>query len=210
MHFRVKLDAVNAPFGAAHDSPGAVGAAAQQLKAGRKSFHTVAVRHPHRIFTPRHEGVIHIHAHFGVAVFAFTAGGYLAAQVMGQQLHTVADTQHGQAGIQHIIRQGGRALFIYRVWPARQDITLGVQRQDFFRRGIPVKQLAIHLQFAHAARDQLGILRPIIQDNNRIGHGPIMSLAAPAGKQIPSNFPYMIKTGCLTALPKGHYNFGKK
>jgi len=36
-----------------------------------------------------------------------------------------------------------------------------------------------------------------------------MSSAAPAGKQILSDSPYIVDTGSLTALLKGHYNFVK-
>ncbi len=104
------------------------------------------------------------------AVFAFEAFLDLAAQKLGQQLHAVADAEHGQAeGKDFFVRQGCIS-GIHAGRTAGQDDAFGVQRGDFLRRGVEAQDLRIHVALADAARNDLRVLRAKVKDDNLFVH----------------------------------------
>ncbi len=104
----------------------------------------------------------------GGTVLASLCGGYPPAQVVSQELHPVADAQHRQLALQHVSGQLGGIRFVHTAWPAAEDKTARVDGQHLFCRGIVAKELAIDLGLAHAPGDELAVLRPKIEDGQRL------------------------------------------
>ncbi len=86
-----------------------------------------------------------------------------SAQRLASQLHPVTDPQHGQTQIkQPRIALGSRPLVDARR-SSREDQPQRVVLPNLVHRNIVPHDLAKHVLLAHAARDQLGILRAEIE-----------------------------------------------
>ena len=98
-----------------------------------------------------------------------------AAQLRGQRLHAVADAQDRHPGIENGLRRRRCAELGRRLGTARQDDALRGEARDLGRVVVPRPDFAIHADFADAARDELGVLRAEIQDQDlvavQVGHG---------------------------------------
>ena len=100
------------------------------------------------------------------AVFAPGAELHLAAQMMRHQLHPVANAEHRNAERKNLRIELRRALVVNAGRPAGKDDALRLQRRDFLRRDVEANDLGIDLAFANPARDDLGVLRTEIEDEN--------------------------------------------
>jgi hypothetical protein len=93
----------------------------------------------------------------------------LAAELFGHELLAVADAEHRHAGLeQGVVRaravgggDGSRA--------AGEDDAARPQPGQRFLGGAERRDLAIHTGFAHAPGDELGHLRPEIDDQDGVG-----------------------------------------
>ena len=100
------------------------------------------------------------------AVFAPGAELHLAAQMVRHQLHPVANSQHRKAERKNLRIEVRRAFVVNAGRPARKHDALRLQRRDFLRRDIEANDLRIDLAFANPPRDDLGVLRTEIEDEN--------------------------------------------
>ena len=101
--------------------------------------------------------------HFGIAELAHLAAFYFPAELLGHGLHAVADAEYRHAKLKYRLRRARGAAFPYRCGPARQ---YDARRREFTDEGVGHvvrMQLAIDTGFAHAARNQLRILRAEIE-----------------------------------------------
>ncbi len=165
-HFGMKLHAVIAAFRVTHGCDRAVARPGQGNKTGWRGLDAVAVAHPHRVAARREEQVLADGFDGRRPIFAVRRRGNPPTQGMGQGLHAVADTQHRQSAFQQVGQHIRRAGSINRVWPAGKNEAFRVKGQDFFRRSIPGKKLAVYMRFAHAAGDQLAVLRTKIENRD--------------------------------------------
>ena len=173
-HFGVELQAVQPPRLIGHGGDGRVGA---EWARARKPGGSARCRSPWLIHTssgepsPANSGESRDqHGDLGRAVLARLGRGHLAAQVMAEQLHAVADAQDRHAARQQTGRvRVGRAGVIDAVGAAREDDALRAAARPTSSAGrIPGQHLAIDVALAHAARDELAILRAIVHDDDRL------------------------------------------
>ena len=110
---------------------------------------------------------------FGGAVFVGGGGGDAAAQVVGEQLHAVADAEHGQAGLEHVGGQGRRARLVDAGRAAAQDEALDLLAgQRLLCRLVPMNQLRVNGLLAHPPGDQLRVLGAEVEDDDGVvSHG---------------------------------------
>ena len=183
-HFRVELHAIPAllvvgeggyryPFGAGGDG-----------EARRFLRHVVAVAHPH--FQPRGRArqvgqagqqlVLRGALDFCVSVFALVRRLSGAAELAGHGLHAVADAQHRQAAVEYFLRRLGAAFQGGRLRAAGQDDPPGRELRDLGRVVVPGPDFAVDPDLADPAGDELGVLRPEIEDQDLVvmdvGHYP--------------------------------------
>ena len=98
------------------------------------------------------------------AVLALRARLDRSAAEMADELHPVADAEHGNAELQHGFVAGGGIVAVYAVRPAGEDDALRRHRADLLHGHFARTDLGIDAVLTHAARDQLFILSAEIQD----------------------------------------------
>ncbi len=113
-------------------------------------------------------------ANLRIPEFADLAGLDGAAQLFGHRLHAVADAEHRHAGTPHGARRPRRVAVGDAVRSARQDDALRRERVDEGIVDVERMDLAIDVQLAQPARDQLRVLRAEIENQDlrmgRSGH----------------------------------------
>ncbi len=145
-------------------------------KAVGKFFDAIAVTHPHieqrpALFVSVIAQAVEQPARrrscdLCVAEFAMIRRTDPTAELLRHGLHAVADAQHGNAQFKHRLRRGWRLGSGHRLRAARQDHAPGLKLADVLVRHVPGMDLAIDPALAHAARDQLGVLRTEVEDEN--------------------------------------------
>ena len=98
------------------------------------------------------------------AVLALGARRNRSAAEMADELHSVADAEHGDAELQHGLIAGGGIFAVYAVWSAGEDDALRRHRADLLHGHFARTDLGIDAVLAHAACDQLLVLPAEIQD----------------------------------------------
>src|SRR5262249_11773260 len=108
----------------------------------------------------------------GVSVLAFGGGAHLAAEVEYHVLQAIADAEYGKFQIEDAGIGDRRVFVVDGRRPAGQDDSDGWVAANLFERRVAGKNRGEDVQFADAARNQLRILRPEVEDDNRLGfHG---------------------------------------
>ena len=93
---------------------------------------------------------------------------YDAAEGVGQQLHTVAYSEHGDAGLYELDGDGWRVVVKHAARAAGEDDSGRVRRFELFCGRVPEEYFAVNSEFAHAARDELCVLRAAVDDEDFI------------------------------------------
>src|SRR5271156_4162222 len=170
--FGVELDAVELARGIAHRGDGARNRAREYLETGRRSEDGIAVRHPSTCFRvdSLEERRFARNIERRRAEFAVLRTHDLAAEIAGHELHAVADAEERDARGQHPRVDAGGALRQRALRAAGENDRRGFAALDIAPRRVVRQYLGIDVCFAHAARDQLRILRAEIQ--NYDGRGP--------------------------------------
>ena len=162
-----------------HGGERRIGALRHGGEARRQRFDAIAVAHPHvehgaalrvRAVEQAIEQLVRRDARdFGIAEFAVIAGQHAAAQLLRHGLHAVADAEHRHAELEHRLRRARRLLVGDRLGAAREDDALGLPLADVVVGDVPGQDLAIDAELAHAAGDQLGVLRAEVEDQDARG-----------------------------------------
>ena len=107
-----------------------------------------------------------------MAVFAMGAAGNVAAEHLAHELDAVADTEHGQAQLEHAWMWVRRTLRLHAVRTAGEDNAhdaVGAKGLGRDAEGIDAR---VDVTLADAARDDLGQLRTEIENGDGLGgHG---------------------------------------
>ena len=98
------------------------------------------------------------------AVLALRACLDRSAAEMADELHAVADAEHGNAQLQHGFIAGRGIVAVYAVRSAGEDDALRRHRADLLHGHFARTDLGIDAMLTHAARDQLLVLSAEIQD----------------------------------------------
>src|SRR5262249_21072557 len=124
--------------------------------------------------------------------FPVMAAFDLAAELVNHRLLAVAYAEQRQAQLENIVRRQGGAFVQHAARPAGKKNAARVERPDPPFLGVAERPyFAIHAYLAQTARDQLGDLRPKIEDKDAImvaegAHGPSVRLGGGAshGKRL--------------------------
>ena len=109
-----------------------------------------------------------------MAVFALGSRAHLAAQVMHDEVQSIADAQRRQIQLQQPGIGIRRIRVVHRRRPARKDDADGLVRLDFRKRDRARKHDGKDVQLANTPRNQLRILRAEIENNDCLGvHLPV-------------------------------------
>jgi hypothetical protein len=88
------------------------------------------------------------------------------------ELQSVTDAEDGNPQLQNGLVGMGRVLVVNRARSTREDDTYGRIATNFLQAGVERKDNGKDVLFADAARNQLRILRPEVEDDDRLGiHG---------------------------------------
>ncbi|MNM96754.1 hypothetical protein D3C81_1092420 [compost metagenome] len=167
-HFRMELHGVELLAFMAHGRDWRTLRSRIQLEALRQLGHMVAVAHPDGLgaFKALDDLCSLFKCQIRLAVFPFRGALHLAAELMGHQLHAVADAEYRQAEVINRRVHMRSVLSVYAHRSAGEDDALGRQRLDSFDRRIVGQQFTVHAQVPDSPRDQLVVLSPEIENND--------------------------------------------
>src|SRR5690606_24155924 len=103
----------------------------------------------------------------GGAVLAVTSLRDRAAECLRHDLESVANAERGNLQAEDRGVEVGRTLGVHRARTTRENDRDGVLRGHLLRGNAVRHELAEHTGFAHATRDQLGVLCAEVYDENR-------------------------------------------
>ena len=98
------------------------------------------------------------------------AADHAAAELLRHGLHAIADAEHRHAELEHGRGRARRAAYsITDCGPAGEDDAAGAEGSHLGVADVPGMDLAVDPELANAARDELGVLRAEIEDQDAIG-----------------------------------------
>ena len=170
----VEQHAKERPLLVPHSRDGSVGAHRRHPEAGGGRGNLVSVARPHggrgAGLEPREQTRRLPDRDLGAAVLALGGRRHLTARQLRQELHSITDAEDGSTEIQEFAvgRRGPRVE--HGVGPPREHDALGVEAADelevaALRRRV---DLAVHVRFADAPRDQLRVLRAVIENEDPV------------------------------------------
>ena len=124
--------------------------------------------HPHGLLERRgvEQRALAVALDGGGAVLADLGVAHLAAERDGGHLVTVAEAQDGQAQLVDGGVHRGRVLGVDGRGAAGEDQRRGRQLAHLVDRDVTRDDLGIHMQVAHATRDELRVLRAKVEDQH--------------------------------------------
>ena len=148
---------------------GIAGARRCDMKSGRRRLDVITVAHPDgRTLAGRksvEQYAVTRRPNLVAAVLSLPAARDFRAEKMGDELHPVTDTEHG-CNVEQGEIGARRILPVDRVGSAAQDDAGGIPRSDPFDRAARWMDLRVDSRLAHAARDELRVLRAVIDDQD--------------------------------------------
>ncbi len=167
-HLGVPLQAIQATLAAFKSSNRGLSRGGRDGEALGCTLDGVAVAHPHDLIVGgaiEQAGALG-HRGLGVTVLAGARATHGATQGVRHRLEAVADTQDGHTGLENRGIDRGRALLVHGGRAAGQDDG-GRLLGEHVRHAHGVgDDLRVDVGLAHAARDQLGILRAEVDDED--------------------------------------------
>ena len=167
-HLGVELERVEAARVVEHRGERACGRDGPALERGGDRLHAVAVAHPYRdrAGDAVEERVSGLHLDRHLAVLALHARHHAPAELVAHELHAVADAEDGNAHLEERGVARGRALLEHAVRSAREDDAGRRIRRQLRRRRVASDDLRVHLLLADAPRDELRVLRAVVEDRD--------------------------------------------
>src|SRR5260370_26017690 len=141
------------------------------LEAGKQVEGFVAVRHPYlrraRQILKERRAVQQLD--LSVSILPLFGRAYFAAQLVRDELQSVADAKHGDPKRQHALIRRRSIFVIDRAWPAAQNDARRRVAINFFQRRRAGQHDRKHILFAHTPGDKLRVLLTKIEDDNALG-----------------------------------------
>ncbi len=149
---------------------GAVGGAGDP-EARRGDDHRVAVRHPHRLLRrlAREQHGARIDGGGGAPELGAFGALDRAAERLGHHLEPVTDSERRHPGVEQGGVDAGRTVRVDAGRATGQDDRRRLLGQHLGDRHLVRNDLAVDVGLAHAARDQLGVLRAEVDDEDERG-----------------------------------------
>ncbi len=179
-HLGMELNAVELARLVRHPRDRARGVAGDRLEPGRQPDDFVAVTHPdveqpmpfavEPVLDAFEQPRVAPRANLGVAELAHRRALDRPAELRGHRLHAVADPKHRHAKIPDHPGRPRCGRVVDRGRAAGQDDAARLELADEAVGDVVRVQLAVHVRLAHAPRDQLGVLRAEIEDQDLVVH----------------------------------------
>ena len=121
------------------------------------------------------------------AVLAGAGRRHRAAEALGHQLEAVAHAEHRYAAVEQRRRRApGRPAAYTDDGPPDSTIAVRLAREHLGHRHRVRHDLGVDLGLAHPPGDQLGVLRPEVDDEDQVvlRHGPSLSRARDTGRSL--------------------------
>ena len=118
------------------------------------------------------------HLQEGRPILAVLSSGHTPAEIVSQQLHTVADAQDRQPALEDKGGQPGSIWFVDAVGSTTQDKAAWFEGQYLLGRRVIAEQLAVDVGFAHPPGNELAVLRAKVQDGDSFAGGCGWDMAA--------------------------------
>ena len=172
-HLGVELDGVEPLLRVRHRAEGRVLAAADDAESARRRRHLVSVAHPDvEVLAGAHlperpHGLQNLDPGMAVFTVRFPVDG--PAEQLGHELQAVADAQDRDAHLEHRPVHERRPGLLHAEGASRKDDPPRREGADLLQRHRAGMDLAIDVQLAHAARDQLRVLRSEVEDEDLLG-----------------------------------------
>jgi hypothetical protein len=164
------LHPVQLLLGRAERRDGGDRGAREHVEALGRALHGVAVAHPDVLrlgLAAEDRAAVADDAGLGGAVLAVAGVADLAAEGAGHHLEAVADAEHGHAELEDGGVELRGALLVHGRGTAREHDAERLLRLDLGRGDAVRHELGVHAGLAHAARDQLRVLRTEVDHENR-------------------------------------------
>jgi hypothetical protein len=176
----MELHAVEAALLVRHPGDRAGVGGSHELEPGRKLGHLVAVAHPHLehpvsfgravVLDALEQPRVSARAHLGVAEFPDLPRLDAAAELLRHGLHAVADAEHRHSELEHRARRPAGRFLVGRHVAARQDHAARAEAAHEIVGHVVRVDLAVDLRFPDPPRDELGVLRAEVEDQDLFMH----------------------------------------
>ena len=101
-----------------------------------------------------------------MAVFPLLGGTNFSSQSVHHELQAVADAEHGKAKLEDARVRRGSIFVVDRPWSSRKHYAHGSAVFYLRQRGRARKHYGKYILLANAPRDELGVLRAEIEDDD--------------------------------------------
>ena len=106
---------------------------------------------------------------FSMAVLALRPRADLAAEVMNDEVKAITDAERGHAKLQNLCVRRRCIVVVNRRGPAGEHDADGLVALNFSKRNRAGQDHGEDVELANPARDELGVLRAEIEDNDCLG-----------------------------------------
>ncbi len=149
-----------------------IGGVRNGMEARRHPLDAVSMRHPDDgrsiVADVLEEIAAVVDYEVSPAILPMLGLGHLPTREMRHELHAVANTENGNPLVEELLRHRRRFLLIDAGGAARQHDALWAIGQNSRQRDRARENLRIDVGLANATCNQLGVLRPEVEDQNSI------------------------------------------
>jgi hypothetical protein len=170
-NLRVELHPEERPPAVLEGGDRRVGTRGGHLVARRRHIDVVAMAHPHRRLLAGPEAPEQpptLDPQVGPSVLAAAGAGDVASRELRQELHPVAETEHGRVQLQQLRVGSWDAFAVDRVGPSRKNDALRFPLPDPLDGAGGRMDLAIDVGLPDAPGDQLGVLGAEVDDQDSV------------------------------------------
>ena len=173
-YFRMKLEAIDPALVivALHGCDRRIDCMRDRAEARRHPLDMVSVRHPDdrrsAFANALKEIAVVVDREVGPAVLPMLGFGHLPAREMRHELHPVTNPEYGDPLVEEFLGNARRLLLIHAGGATRQHDALRTICENGRQWNGAGQNLRVDLGFANAACNQLGVLRPEIEDQDSI------------------------------------------
>jgi len=165
-HLGVELQCVEAALPVLHGGDRGARRRSQHLEARRGRRDAVAMAHPALLLGAHalEDEALPVHREGRLAELAGPGACHRPAELEGEALRAVADAEHRDAELEQAGVDPRGVVDVDAHGSAGQDDALGSVAPDAVEGRVVRDQLRVHPTLAHTPRDELSVLRPVVED----------------------------------------------